>query len=477
VKNLFVVIALMVMIRLMKQGIEKKIIFLLYALWFLFALDMMRHAFTGAIFLNQVMILAEALSGLAVLGWSLKYGVLTPSYIKTTRMIRLFVFRAFAIFAMTLFTAGLVSGILGYLLPAHFFVSSVIVGGATALELFVFIKIFMGFAAFCLRVWPLRLLLIVSRHRNLLERRLYRILTWVAMGVWLIRVLDYVGLFQPALLLGKALLDAKLERGSVSISLGDVFAFILAVLIARYLSRFLCFILNEDVFPRTKVSHGVRYATTRLIDYLIMVFGFLIGVGLVGIDLTKVTVLIGAFSVGIGFGLQSVVNNFVSGLILLFERPIQMGDTIEVGNILGTVRRIGIRASILRSRQGAEIIIPNSQLISEQVTNWTLSDRRRRVDLPIGVNYDSKPQKVIEVIEAVASAHPRVLKKPPPGVLLTGFGDSAINYELRAWTDESNEDSAIRSELAVAVYDAIRAAGMLIPCPQREVRLIKDSET
>jgi len=476
IQNLFQVLALVVMIRLIQPAVHQRMRFALYALGLLFALDMVRNAFAGAIFIDQVMIITEAFIGIGVLGWIWISGKLQPSFIEGFELTRLRILRTGVVTVLVLLTVGLMAGILGFLLAAHLFVSGVIISGAIALALFASVKIVGIIVAFSLRVWPLRLLYMVSHNRSFLEHRIYRILVWAAIPAWVVRVLDYVGLLQPFILLGENLLAAKLERGSVSISLGDVFAFILAVLTAHYLSRFICFVLNEDVFPRTKVSHGIRYTTTRLISYVIMFFGFYVGVGLVGIDLTKVTVLIGAFSVGIGFGLQSVVNNFVSGLILLFERPIQMGDTIEVGNIRGTVRRIGIRASIVRSRQGAEIIIPNSQLVAEQVTNWTLSDQRRRIDLPIGVNYASEPRKVIEVIETVASAHPRVLKNPAPQVLLTGFGDNSISYELWSWTNESDDYPKIRSELAVAIYDAIDAAGMSFPFPQREVRLIQNKE-
>jgi small-conductance mechanosensitive channel len=194
------------------------------------------------------------------------------------------------------------------------------------------------------------------------------------------------------------------------------------------------------------------------------------------VDLTRVTVLLGAFGVGIGFGLQSVVNNFVSGLILLFERPVHVGDTVEVGNLQGRVQRIGIRSSIVRTLQGAEMIVPNSQLVSEQVTNWTLSDALRRIDLPVGVSYGTEPQKVIEVMEAAAAAHPDVLKSPPPQALFVGFGESSIDFELRAWTDRFADWPNVRSELAVAVHDAVQEAGMSFPFPQRVVHLLHGSE-
>jgi small-conductance mechanosensitive channel len=138
------------------------------------------------------------------------------------------------------------------------------------------------------------------------------------------------------------------------------------------------------------------------------------------------------------------------------------------------VRRIGIRASVVRTFTGAEVIVPNAQLVTERVTNWTLSDRHRRIDLPVGVNYGAHPKTVMEMLEAVARAHPQVLREPATRAFFTGFGDSSINFELRAWTDQFDQWFQIRSELATAVYDAGQAAGISFPFPQREVRLLQD---
>jgi potassium-dependent mechanosensitive channel len=224
------------------------------------------------------------------------------------------------------------------------------------------------------------------------------------------------------------------------------------------------------------IAAGMSYATSSLINYVIIALGFIVGIGVMGVNLNRVSVLAGAFGVGIGFGLQSVVNNFVSGLILLFERPVHAGDTIEIGEVQGEVRRIGIRASTVRTWQGADIIVPNAQFITEKVTNWTLRDQLRRIDLPLGVNYGAAPQKVLELLEKVANANYRVLRDPPPRGLFMGYGDSTINFELRAWTDQYNNWQIIRSELAVAVYDAVYEAGMTFSFPQRDVHIIQDAQ-
>ena len=476
VRNVLEVLAIAPMIRLIKPTVDQRVVIGLYALGILFALDTVRHAFAGAILFDQVMVVLEAIAGMAVLGWALAYGNLQRSFAETTGLARLRALRAGASVVLFVLGFGLVAGVLGYMPVARLMVSCVLLGGALALTLSASVKILCGVVAFGFRMRPMRLLHLVRRHRDLLERRVYRFLVWLATVAWLVRVLDYVGLLQPALSLGKAVLGARLERGSINISLEDVLAFGLTVWAAYLLSAFIRFVLEEDVYPRKKVAHGMAYAASRLLHYVILALGLVVGLGVLGVELTKVTVLIGAFGVGIGFGLQSVVNNFVSGLILLFERPVHVGDTVELGKLQGKVQRIGIRASIVRTFQGAEMIVPNSQLVSEQVTNWTLSDQLRRIDLPVRMDYSAPPQKVIEVIEAVAIAHPMVLKNPKPQVLFVGFGDNSINFELRAWTDQFIDWVKIRSELTVAVYDAVQAAGMAFPLSQHEVRLLHDSE-
>jgi potassium efflux system protein len=199
--------------------------------------------------------------------------------------------------------------------------------------------------------------------------------------------------------------------------------------------------------------------------------GFILAVAASGISLDRVTLMLGAFGVGIGFGLQNVVNNFVSGLILLFERPVHIGDVVQVGQLWGEVRRIGIRASVVRTFDGAEVIVPNGQLTSEQVTNWTLSDRTRRLHLRIGVEYGTDPERVLEILRQVAARHSDVLETPPPLPLFLEHGESSLDFELRVWTREFDRGLSVRSELTVAVNRALAEAGIAVPFPQRDLHL------
>jgi small-conductance mechanosensitive channel len=473
VKRLFQIAALVPIIVLTRRAVTPIVVPVIYALGILFATDTVRRAVVGEPPMGQGILVLEAVAGIVVLGWLWVYGARSAArgLGQTSTLRRLAT--AFILFALAI---GLIAAVFGYMRLARLTIPGVFAGGALALELYASVQVAMGVVVYALRLWPLRLLHMVQHHRDLLERRIYRLLLWLVAGAWLFRYLDYLGLLDPAWSMVTDFLNTRLERGSISTSVGDIVAFFLTVLGAYLLSAFIRFVLEEDVYPRTRIATGQSYAVSSLLNYTILALGFLLALAVLGMDLTKMTVLAGAFGVGIGFGLQSVVNNFVSGLILLFERPIHVGDTVQVGSLQGRIRRIGIRASIVRTAQGAEIIVPNAQLITEQVTNWTLSDQLRRLDLPVGVNYGAEPKKVIELLEAVARAHPKVLQEPAPRGFFMSYGDSSINFELRAWTEQANSVQ-VHSDLTVAIYDAVYAAGISFPFPQREVRLIDNSQS
>jgi potassium-dependent mechanosensitive channel len=446
----------------------------LYILWLLFAIDATREVFSSDQLIGQLVLVAESLFGIVAMVWLLRK--LKPVYGEAAGASRLRLLQTGVVILILILTAGLGAAAMGYMRLARLMTPGILVGGSLALALYASVRLLIGIVAVALHVWPLRTLRLVLHNRDKLEKKLYRVLIWLAITAWVVRYLSYIGMLELALSFGQAVLAAKFERGAISISPGGVLEFVLTVWAAYLLSAFIRFVLGEDVYPRMRIATGKSYAISSLLHYFILALGFTVAIAALGVNLSKLTVLTGAFGVGIGFGLQSVINNFVSGLILLFERPIHVGDTVEVGDLMGKVRSIGIRASTVHTRQGADIIVPNSQLISDKVTNWTLSDQLRRIDLPVGVNYSAQPGEVIKILVAVALANPNILKDPEPQGLFMGFGDSSINFELRAWTDRFDDWPSVRSELASAVYDAVYAAGMSFPFPQREVRLLSDAE-
>jgi small-conductance mechanosensitive channel len=200
---------------------------------------------------------------------------------------------------------------------------------------------------------------------------------------------------------------------------------------------------------------------TTTVYYTILLFGFFFDLGIAGVDVNRFTILAGAFGVGVGFGMQNIVNNFISGLILLFERPIQPGDTIEVGGVSGVVKSIGIRSSTIGTGDGADAIIPNATLISEKLMNWTLTDPWRRIAVPIAVARGSDIEKVMDVLLSAAASDSNILKDPVPDVVFDGFGGSALNFQLRVWTlVQTNLDT--KSRLSIEMAQALTEAGIEI---------------
>jgi len=469
VKQLASALALLPMVLLTRPVVNPRLMPALYALAVLFALDTLRHAFGGVPpLLGQSIILVQSLAGAAVL-----LPLLKPRHHQKGEQGKATLGRLLVGLILVVLAAGFVGSLLGYLRLARLTAPAVLVGAFDALALAAAVEVAMAVAAFAFRAWPLRRFRMVQHHRELIEARIHRALVVLAFLGWWARYLSYLGLWEPALASIEQMLVIRFQMGSFDISVGAVLAFLATLLVAFVLSSIVRFVLAEEIYPRAGFPSGTAYAASSLIHYSILSLAFVLALGLLGVSLTQVTVLAGALGVGIGFGLQGIVHNFVSGLILLLERPIQVGDAVQVGSLQGWVRRIGIRASVVRTVQGAEIIVPNSQLTSEQVTNWTHSDQQRRIDLPVGLSYGAPPGRIIELLEGVARAHPRVLASPPPQCLFMSYGDSSINFELRVWTDFAIWIQ-VQSELTVAVYDAVYAAGLTFPFPQREVRLLSD---
>ena len=474
VRVLCQILGIVPVILLLRPVITPLLLPALYMLAALHVFDALRQTLVIVPLIAQVILSMETLGAIGVAGWTLKNLQPRGEAAESTVLRTL---RLAALLALFILPVALLAGITGFMRLAGLLTTGILAASGLALALYASVRVLSGIAALVLRVWPLRMLQMVKHYRNLLEKRIKHLFVWAAVAAFSARLLNDLGLLNPALSAVEAVLSARLERGSISISLGDVLAFVLAVWVSYLISNFIRFVLREDVYPRTRIAPGISYAISSLLNYIIIALGFVVGIGLMGVNLTKVSVLAGALGVGIGFGLQSVVNNFVSGLILLFERPVHVGDTIEVGDLQGEIKHIGIRASTVRTWHGSDIIVPNAQFITEKVTNWTLSDQLRRIDLPLGVNYGAAPQQVIELLEGVARANPRVLRDPPPSALFMGYGDSTINFELRAWTDQFKNWQQIRSELAMAVYDAVYAAGMSFSFPQRDVHIIQDAKT
>ena len=261
----------------------------------------------------------------------------------------------------------------------------------------------------------------------------------------------------------------QIQQTPVSVS--SLFMFLLVIVVFLILSRILCRIFLKRVMDRMSLEEGTRYNLTRIAHYLIMLTGALVSFQFIGIDLSGLMMVFGLLSVGIGFGLQNITSNFISGLILLFERPIKVGDRITIGDTEGDVMEISMRSTTIRSLNNISIIVPNSEFVSSQVINWSHRDLKIRLDIDVGVSYGSDLEKVLNCLREVAAQNEEVLSKPRPDVLHLGFGDSSWNMRLRVWIANPKRHPVIRSAINCAIVTKFRENNIEIPFPQRDLHV------
>jgi len=327
-----------------------------------------------------------------------------------------------------------------------------------------------GVVLAALDTWLAQMSRVVRERPAAVRRFLHRTLVVLGWAVWAGLLLQIMGAFELTPAVVEGVRSAKFEIGWAVVSVSGIVSFVVVLVAVWLLVTLVRFLLEEEILPRLDLGRGVAFAVSTTVRYGLVLGGVLLAVAAAGVDLSRVTLLAGALGVGIGFGLQNVVNNFVSGLIMLFERPVQVGDTIEVGGLMGEVRRIGIRSSTVRTYQGAEVVVPNADLIAKDVINWTMSDRHRRLEIDVGVAYGSEPEGVTTILREVAGAHPSVLPYPEPVVVFSAFGASSLDFRLLAWVRFENS-FAVQSDLRRDILRRFAEAGIAIPFPQRDVRV------
>jgi potassium efflux system protein len=422
--------------------------------------------------LSRIMLLLEMAGGLVFLIWFIRARRRSGPRTTSNRTARIA-----ASIAVAGFGAIIAADSLGYVALANYLCVGILAAAYLAVALYAAARILEGLVFFALRTRPLASLGMVQRHQTLLLRRIARVIGVAAIVTWVLLSLSSFSLREAVISRTMALLNAKVELGSVHFSLGAVVAFILTIWITLLLSRLLRFFLKEEVYDRFHLARGPAYAVSTLVHYVVLLVGFYIAIAALGADMTKLAILAGAVGVGAGFGLQNIFNNFFSGLILLFERPVQVGDLIQVGDQTGVVRRIGIRASIIALDDKSQLIIPNGQLISEKVTNRTSSSLQKRIELTIRTAYGEDPERVMGLLVKTAATHPNVTQDPPPDAVLKQFGEDALVFVLGFTTEDVARFPFVQSDVAVAVNAALREAGIEIPVPQRIVHLEQNDAT
>jgi potassium efflux system protein len=312
---------------------------------------------------------------------------------------------------------------------------------------------------------------LIKQHFNIILKRMFNLVNFVSIVLWIILTLRFFSFWDEIYTTFRSILTYTLKLGTVNLSLGNIIIFFFIIWFTLWISRIIRIIFEEEVAPKVKLKRGVPGAISLIIRLSLITIGFLLAIAAAGVEMSKLALLLGALGVGIGFGLQNIFNNLISGIILAFERPINEGDVIEVGNNLGFVKQIGIRASTIRTWEGAEVIIPNGNLISNELINWTLTDQQRRAELNVGVAYGTDPELVIQILRDCAASHSDILKDPEPIPIFTAFGSSSLDFRLLFWITDNERRLMILSDLAVMINAALKKAGITIPFPQQDLHV------
>lgn len=229
--------------------------------------------------------------------------------------------------------------------------------------------------------------------------------------------------------------------------------------------------LGRALDSRLGLEAGARHSIVTVSRYTLIGAGLLLSLSVLGLDLTTLTIIGGGLSIGVGFGLQQIVANFISGLVLLFEQTLRPGDVIDLDGEIGIVEQLNIRSTVVRTRDDVEVIVPNEFFLTSKLRTYTKSSRQVRVLVPVGVAYHSDPHQIRELMTAVARRHGLVLTQPEPVVMFRGFGEFTLNFELAVWLEEPDRIPRLRSDLYFMLWDALKEAGVEIPFPQRDLRL------
>ncbi len=319
----------------------------------------------------------------------------------------------------------------------------------------------------------IRNLNIVIHHKDLVKNRLF-LLTKIYFGIIYIRlILINYDLLTPFLNAWEEFVNRSWQLGEVAISIGDFLSFFIILIVSILLAKFIKYLFGTEILVRLPLKRGVPNAIATTFYYVILMIGFFLAAFSTGIEWSKVNLALGALGVGIGFGLQNVVFNFIAGLILIYERPVQVNDIVQVNDLMGSIKEIGIRSSKVLTYDGAEVVVPNGNLISNEVINWTLSNQNKRQELRFKSSYQADPKNVMEILRQETLGIENVIDDPAPLILFEGYGDGTLEFRVLFWTN-LDVGLSTKSKVAMAIFEALQKAGFEIPT-QRQTVIIEES--
>ena len=438
-----------------------------YALGIVILLQIMYINLPAANIISRIILLFIALIELGAIGHFVLYYKRRAD--KKDKLTSLILAVSYIYLAMTVI--GLVGNMLGKVMLAEFFLFAVAGNALTVTLIALSLIVVNGFVVLFIEGKYAGKFNVVRNNRSLLINKVTRLFNIAAIVILIYYFLKILG-WETTVMDGIFEWFIK-ERniGSMVFSWSSLFVFFFVIWLSIVVAKIVRAILEDDVLNKMKLDKGLPHTISMMVRYTLVTAGIFLAVSAAGFPMSEFAIIFGAFGVGIGFGLQNIFNNLVSGLILLFERPIKIGDTIEVGTLMGNVKSIGIRSSNVRTFDGAEIIVPNGNLISNEVVNWTLSDQTRRIEVIVGVSYSSDPHQVHDILLKILKEHKDIVNDPEPNVFFRDLGSSSLDFRMLFWTTNFDQWIRIRSEIIFNVFDALKAAGIEIPFPQHDLHL------
>jgi small-conductance mechanosensitive channel len=462
--------ALITTLPLIKPDLHIRFKGLIYFIIILFILDTLKSYVWYSSWFYRVYLFTEALLIIGVI-IKMTFPYLTTRRLNLNKLSQLLVRLTPVLYIMAI--TSIASNILGYTNLTDLMLKVIIKGGALVIILYGILMILGGFSTGSIHYYFSKLEKVDFQYKNYIEKRTTQFIVVFAYGFLIVYLLQIIDIYENVTLWITDFISQPIEIGVISFTLGSILSFLTILIGSFVITSFISKVIDGGILDFLKLPKGVPSIISVLLRYFLIAFAFIIAMSSIGINLSQFNLMAGALGLGIGFGLQNIISNFISGLILIFERPIQTEDIVEVGTLLGEVRKIGVRSSNIRTFDGAEVVVPNSNLITHEVINWTLSDNIKRIEIKIGAAYGTDLQQVVDILKSVASEHKRALKNPEPVALFDQFGDSSLDFRLLYWVPVEYGITS-KSEVSIAIYNEFNNNGISIPFPQRDINIKKE---
>jgi len=438
---------------------------LMYLLVGLYFLDKIQEMIVVDVLLGRVLQLMKATLVLYIIFRA--YQMQSGRKSKSDQAWQLFIKAAVPLFAIIILVS-IIANVIGAYQLSELLIEGVLTATTFSIVFLVTAVVASSFLVILLRSKSVSSLKVFSENKSKFENRISIFIYLIASFYWLKISLVSFQLYDNFIVWYQDFMSLFWVIGNVTISIGGIISFLFILIVTFLIARLIKELINDQIIPAQKAARGLPNAFSMVIRYMVVTLGVYVALSAVGINLSEFGLMAGALGVGLGFGLQNILHNLVSGLIVSFERPIHVGDTVEVANIMGIVTEIGVRSSKIRTFQGSEVILPNGDLLSKQVINWTLSDQKRRLEVSVRSSFNADPHEVLELLNKVLAANENILKEPAPMTLFEGYGDSALNFKVLFWVPLQIGLST-KSQVALSIYDKLKEKNIEAPIHQQRL--------